>query len=121
MVMFMVIGIKTLHGLDWSPCAILVGNRYYRWNVAQFTGDYELVSAKETQRQSVPLTARDVHRGMEGTPDYNRTIALPSAINEVAIYIRGVLEDYAFIVFMFPEFGDAWVWSVRGYLHVLRE
>jgi hypothetical protein len=33
--------------------------------------------------------------GTEDKPDYNRTIALPSAINEAAVFIRGVLEEYA--------------------------
>jgi hypothetical protein len=32
----------------------------------------------------------------EDKPDYDRTIALPLAVNEAAIFIRGVLEDYAF-------------------------
>jgi hypothetical protein len=34
--------------------------------------------------------------GTEDKPDYDRTIALPPAVNEAAIFIRGVLEDYAF-------------------------
>ncbi len=34
--------------------------------------------------------------GTEDKSDYNRTIALPPAINEAAVFIRGVLEEYAF-------------------------
>jgi hypothetical protein len=34
--------------------------------------------------------------GTEDKPDYNRTVALPSAINEAEVFIRGVLKEYAF-------------------------
>ncbi len=33
--------------------------------------------------------------GTEDRPDYNRMVALPSAVNDAAVFIRGALEDYA--------------------------
>ncbi len=32
----------------------------------------------------------------EDKPDYNHVVALPSAVNEAAVFIHGVLKDYAF-------------------------
>jgi hypothetical protein len=34
--------------------------------------------------------------GTEDKSDYDRTVALPPAVNEAAIFLRCVLEDYAF-------------------------